>query len=555
MTEFRMKSRILTIAAAFLCCISCIESNTKLGGTLIPIEQTYKVFTTDIPLEDINVAMADSLSGYSQTRISVGAIRDEDYGLTTRATALTLIPMFVDNLDLGTDRVFKRFHISLAKDTTNYCSESQKSILQKLNVFELDRALDPTEDYDCNGSISHGDRRISSGIPVFAGGDSLSFNFSREFGEKYLSMTSEDVSDMDKYLERFPGIYIESDKPSGNGGRINMFDIQLSYDPSYYYITGNYATLNFEANFNGERKDTAMYFYIGALDFYDLDSLLTKNSGGDFPQYALTVTGHETRDKAGKAGSVIPIEGGGGLKPRISATYLKHLAEEAIAKEGGIPSEAVINKASLVFPFEFPEDYKDMDRWPDYLSPSCRIRYEESVSFMGLTDASSSTENQGDINRSTLRYAPDITYHMQEILRIDEKDTQDLRTQRLLNGSFDIWLLIMANEIVVTENQANSEMSDYYNYLAYSSYYNNMYGGYGGYGYGGYGYGGYGNSYSNYYTYAMLAAMASSTSSTTETKVQMDKDRFYKASLNGPACTTGEAPRLELTFSIPNKAQ
>lgn len=548
-----MKSRIIAIAAAFLCCISCIESNTELGGTLIPVEQTYKVFTKDIPLEDIDISMADSLSGYSQTRISIGAIRDKDYGLTTRASALTLIPMFGDKLDLGTDRVFKRFHISLAKDSTNVCNSSQKSILQNFNVFELERALDPDKDFDCNSTIKHGEDRVSSGIPVYTGGDSLSFNFSREFGEKYLSMTDSDVSDMDKYLSRFPGIYIESDKPVGGGGRINLFNFQLTLN-EYHYITGNYATLNYEANFNGVRKDTALYFYIGALDFYALDSLVANGTAGAFPQYALTVTGHETREKAGKAMEKIPVEGGGGLKPRISATYLKQIAEDAILKEGGIPSEAVINKASLVFPFEFPENYQEMDRWPDFLSPSCRIKNEDSASFMGLTDSSSSDENQGDINRSTLKYAPDITYHMQEILRIDENKANDIRTKRLHDGSYDIWLLIMANETVVTENQGNSEMSDYYNYLAYSSYYNDMYGGYG---YGGYGYGGYGygNSYSNYYTYAMLAAMASSNTSTTETKVQMDKDRFYKASLNGPGFSGGATPKLELTFSIPNKAE
>ena len=160
---------------------------------------------------------------------------------------------------------------------------------------------------------------------------------------------------------------------------------------------------------------------------------------------------------------------------------------------------------------------------------------------MGLTDSSSSSENQGDVNRSLLQYAPDITYHMQELVRIDESDTDNAKTKRLNEGAYDIWLLIMANETITTTTSGSSEMSDYYNYLAYQSYYNAMYG------YGG----GYSNYYSNYYSYAMMAAYASASSTSTSQQVMLDKDRFYRASLNGPAAADGRVPTLELTFAIP----
>ena len=78
----------------------------------------------------------------------------------------------------------------------------------------------------------------------------------------------------------------------------------------------------------------------------------------------------------------------------------------------------------------------------------------------------------------------------------------------------------------------------------------NGYGGYGGYGYGDY----YG--YNNYYNYYMMAAYAnaSSSSSTTSSAMELDRDRFYNARLNGPGATS-DKPSLKITFSAPKKAE
>jgi hypothetical protein len=111
-------------------------------------------------------------------------------------------------------------------------------------------------------------------------------------------------------------------------------------------------------------------------------------------------------------------------------------------------------------------------------------------------------------------------------------------------------------------------MNDLYQSLMYSSYYNNMmydpygygygYGGYG-YGYGGYGYGGYGGyGYDNYYNYMMMASMAGSYNQTSETStIELDKDRYYRCTLNGPTYSDKieELPRLRVTFSAPKSAE
>ena len=200
-----------------------------------------------------------------------------------------------------------------------------------------------------------------------------------------------------------------------------------------------------------------------------------------------------------------------------------------------------------------------MEKYPQVLSPTVRLRSEDSgyITYAGLTDSSIASEDQGDINRSTCKYTPDISHHVQQILNL--KDDANL-------SSYDIWMLIMHDEIV-EEDSSSSMYDDYYNSLLYSSYYNNMmyggYGGYGGYGYG-YGYGGYGGydpygygygyGYDNYYNYMMMAAMSSSYSTSDTSERSLDKDRYYNGVLNGPGAE-GEKPSLKITFSVPQTAE
>lgn len=553
MTHSKMKLRLIGIAALVFGCASCIENDTSLGSNLVPVGQTYKFYTASLPLENIEIAMADEMSGYSNLRVTTGAVMDEDYGMTTRSSALTMIPIFRDSMVIGKNPEFKNFHFALGKDTLSVNDPEQKHILQTINVYELLAPIDEKKDFDCNKPLGHGSARITNGIPIYNGGDSLSFNFNEEFARKFLSLSKEDLKDYDSYTKKMPGIYIETEAPEGNGGRINMFNLQLGYDPDNNYFTGNYAKLNYSAEFNGERRDTAVLFYFGAGKFHDIDSLLSTTTTGSFPQNALNLTSQQTDSKLGMAGEKIYIEGGGGLKPVIRAKDIKALAEEIILSKGGIPSQTVINRASLVFPFEFPDNHEDMVYWPQILSPTCRIgrdpEDEESVtSYMGLTDSSSESEDQGNVNRSTLNYSPAITYHLQEVLKIDENDKDSEKAEKLRRGDYDIWLLIMANETITTTNSGNKDLSEMYNYLAYQSYYNNMYGGYG--------YGssyGYGNYYSNYYNYAMMAQYAGSSTTSTTISVRLDRDRFYRAALNGPKSGNGRVPRLEITFAIPNE--
>ncbi|MGN1211625.1 MAG: hypothetical protein ACI4TM_08050, partial [Candidatus Cryptobacteroides sp.] len=520
------------------CAVSCISIDENIGRGFTPEGHWFSVGTVSFPLVATESVAPDSLSGFNSYLMALGSVRDSKFGLARRSTAFTLVPT-TDSLDFGENRRVRGFHFTAVKNSLSVPQDGQERILQNVNVYALKKPITDSTYY--SNALTNEDfkdeLRITKGIPVYNGGDSLSFDFTEEFAKEYMSVTQEELDSLNKYTKRFPGIYICTDDPVGSGGRINIFDIAVQVN-SEYYVTGNYAELKITADY-GSRKDvdTSFLYYFGPA---------VKGTTGQ--QYAMNLC--EQEESIMREEDEILVEGGTGLKPVISSKEIRDSIYAKLASKGISPSSVIINKASIVLPFTFPADYEMMDAYPEYLSPTTRIRYTDAngnrqVTYVGLTDSSSSTENQGDVDRSICQYAPDISHHVQNIIGLG--DDADF-------SIYDIWMLIMKEETVsTTDMSSSSSMDDYYQNLAYANYYNNMYyGGYGGYGYG---YGGYGYGYNdyygynNYYNYLMMAQMYSSSSSstTTSTSILLDSYRYYKCVLNGNS--TGNGPRMDIIFS------
>ena len=80
--------RFAAIGAILLGSASCITINEELGGNLIPIDQKWDVYPQKpVVLEDIRLQMSDSLSGYSTTRFTFGAVNDAGVLGTSSKTA------------------------------------------------------------------------------------------------------------------------------------------------------------------------------------------------------------------------------------------------------------------------------------------------------------------------------------------------------------------------------------------------------------------------------------------------------------------------------------
>lgn len=552
-----MKKRIvLFLLAAGILGVSCVKVDNSLGKGLVDKNLIYNTYTEEFPLEQIRMKLSKDLSGYSDSYLTIGAIRDPKFGLTTRSAAFPLIPA-LDTLDLGENPQAVSFDIYFEADSISCADDSQKGIIQNIYVYELLDSLDRSITV-ASKDIPHGSQRITKGIPVYDGTGALDFNFTQEFAQKYvdglvslgkiLKQREDDGIDLYKeYVNLLPGIYIETDVPEGDGGRINMFNFScLSVSNNYYQRNNNIALLKVNAKWDGVRKDSTFLFVPGEMEFSNEAKALSDNE--KFYQYCFNRTFHSTTECA--PDTELLVEGGTGLKPVISAQELREKTVAAIRANGGDPDKAIIVKATIELPYEQPADYMEMKYFPTVLSPTIRTTAKSSdteiITFAGLTDASVSTEDQGDIDRSNLMYSPDITYHLQELLKRDDLDTET---------NADIWLLTIHTR---KEADASGSLYDnsYYQNLLYASYYNSLYGGgYGGYGYGygSYGYGGYGNSYySNYYNYMMLAQMMAASQQQTYTYTQeLDKDRYYKAVLNGPQAA--RPPIFRVTYAFPGK--
>ncbi|MGN0202184.1 MAG: hypothetical protein ACI399_04690 [Candidatus Cryptobacteroides sp.] len=528
--------KICIAAALILGMVSCVTVDERLGGDLLATNQKYDIYTAELPLEDIRMFPVDSLVAFSSKRITFGSIRDDEFGLTKRGSVVTLVPV-LDTFDFGKDPKFSKFTFRCGSDSISVSDRSQTQILQNVNVYELTKPVDNYKDFS-QSEIQHNGRRITKGVPIVNGKDSLVFEFTEEYGKKYFDITQEDLEDLDTYTKKFPGIYITTDDPSGNGGRFNMFEFDIMESSNGYATrTDNYAVLYFNSEYEGERKDSLLMFYFSPTKMHDLDSLMNNNILPS--QYVFNVDYHEkSSEYLGNAKDRIFIEGGSGIKPMVPSQHIRDLINNEITKKGGDPSTTLITKATIELPFTFPEDYDSMFKYPLTLSPTIKIRQDSSVTYAGLTDASVSSENQGDIDRSRCEYAPDLTHHVQQIIRLDE----DADFQR-----YDVWFLIMWYATNTTYNADASELADYYQQLAYYSYYNALYGGYGG-----YGYGSYSSMYSGYYSYLMMAEYASSAATTTTTSSEMDKDHYYCAVLNGPE-SQGRRPMLKVCYAIPKK--
>lgn len=592
--------RLAAIGAILLCSASCVDINERLGENFIPTDQQWDVYVASKPLDNIILKTADSLSALSTRRITVGAINDGVLGTTRKASSFTLVPIIPD-LDLGENTVVRQFHFNAVRDTLSTMNDNEQRMLQNIYVYGLRKQLDSTvlytdsfnpgvkakdETIDNRDRFVDFSRYITAGIPVYSGGDSLAFDFSKAYADELIKgikrfqseMSEEQQDTLENYLDYVPGIYIECDSPIGTGGRINMFDLALEFD-SGGYVSGNYSELKITADY-GDRKqvDTSFLFIYGPYSFVE-----AYTSSSNVPtQYAFNTSWHSTDEKykeGVKAQTEIFVEGGSGVKPVIKAADIKEKLHTMIAESDIVnPDEVVINKATITLPYNIGSDYARLDKYPTILSPTVRLRSSgenKYVSYAGLTDSSIESENQGNINRSLSKYSPDISHHVQEILKLEKKDgeTDAEFDKRLAN--YDIWFLIMSEEVTKTSS-GSSGYNDYYNNLLYNSYYNNMmydpygygygYGGYGGYGYGygGYGYGGYGyGGYgSNYYNYMMMASLygSSSSGSTESISTDIDKDRYYSAVLNGPEAVTGAGteecrPTIRITFSAPKTAE
>lgn len=582
-----LKRYLYAILAGLLTAVSCVKVNTDLGQNLSPREHRYDVICEDIPLKNIRVQRVDSSYAYSAFRMTIGAVRDESYGLTVKSAAFTLVP--ADSiLNFGRETIFEELFLNIKCDSLSVPFGEDARTAQTMRVYALNENCDINDpnEFLYTGDVSKidralaGEQPVTDYTPVYCGEDSLNIHFSRTFynalGNKWLSKATEnerqekvykvdhaDTMSNSSYLKDFPGLYITCDPPSSGKGRFNLFQLKLDINSSSYLISGNYAELRFKAKYGASTayKDTSFVFLIGAQsvpkDAAQLPLQEAFNGISHTPLPSLPpldgMTLKTATDAQGatwyyyQAGSKIHLEGGAGLRPVVSAGEIREALLRSFAeKKVKDRSKVIIDKASLIFSYKAMDDYGKMTEYPRMLAPMHISRYKiksrsygqtETIAytdFPPVTDAGVSAENQGVLDRSNRAYSPDISFHVQHLLKLSDPTGKDLEKQ-------DIWMFIKAPETIVTQAVSNAD-SDYYNRMMYYSYLNSMYGGYGGYGY---------NNYNSYYSMMYYYSMMNTSSGTSSSVQNMaDAARWYNAVLCGPD-DPDDYPVLRVVYSVP----
>ena len=267
-----MKKILALCLAAALVLPGCVKVDNSLGESLVDKSLLLNTYTVDFPISEIAMKPSSDLSAYSDTHLTIGALRDETFGLTTRDAAFTLVPA-PDQMDLGENPVAVSFNLFFTSDTISVENDSQERILQNIYVYELLEKL-PSSSRPTGTEIPHSVHTVTAGIPTYNGTGALDINFTREFAQKYVDAIKslgdtlidreKNISKYDDYVEKLPGIYMETDDPVGMGGRINLFDFScLSVVSGYYQRNENIAILTVNSTWDGERKDSSFFFVPG----------------------------------------------------------------------------------------------------------------------------------------------------------------------------------------------------------------------------------------------------------------------------------------------------
>ena len=477
---------------------SCVDASNSLATSFIPTNQDISIMMDEFDLP-VTMKSSDSLQSYSASYLTVGSINTPEFGIVNLAAACDICPPH-DTLELKGDPKFKMLTILMNVNNMQTVAGGSVDIIQNIYAYQLKRPIDTLDIYNNSmGCEDHEKEIISQGLPIISNDSVIILKTTEEFGSQFLTATKEELDSLDLFSRRFKGIYIETDPQDPNiyGGRINYVD-----------ITNSYAALTYErTDSTGARSDTTVNFVLGYNYSVNINQTSSQHLATDEPT------------------EEIYVEGLSGIKPHIKAKDIRDIMDNWAAKNEYDLDNVIITRASIILPYEYPEDYKTLNYFPGNIYPCLRYASDSILFYSPLEEIYDNTVVKGDNNRSLFEYRADISHYLQELIRMDADE---------IGKKEDLWMMPISETESSSSSSSSYDYYDYYNYLNYYNYYNYYgYSGYGGYNdY--YGYSGY---YNNYY----------GTSSSSETYYTTDYINYHVAKLNGNKSDNG--PKLKITYS------
>lgn len=405
------KTAFYTIIAAMTAAIaatSCVDNDRTMGHSLVPDEYNLSLGTKTFDLPVTN-RVSDSTQSSNSSNMLIGTLSDPIFGTVTANSASYILP-YSDSTDFGDDPLLLSAYLTLQIDSTYCLEDNQKGIHQRIHIYKLTSPIDSTKLF-CN-SITPADydpTPVTVSDPVIYGSGSIRLDLRPEFALELLKTTPEEFKDLNLFLERIHGLYIEVEQPlnTQSGGRLN-------------YLSLGYSTINIDYRLNDPDRgfvdhDTTESFVFGyttALNNYR------------------TTSAHLENDTPGDS---LYLEGLSGIKPHIAAMDLKRMLDRWIREEGLEGLTIFLSRAHITLPYEMPQDYARFDtEHPEsiYAFTSTPWATDTLRLYTPLPEIRNVT-NKGEINRSLKEYTLDITSYIQDLLLTDSAD---------INSSMDLWI-------------------------------------------------------------------------------------------------------------------
>lgn len=402
----------LSLAAAALTAVSCIENDRTLGQGLVPPEYNLILGTKTFDLPVTN-RVSDSIQASNSSNMLVGTLSDPLFG-TVKVNSASFILPYSDSTDFGDSPRLRSAYINLAIDSTYYLEDNQQGIHQRIRIYKLTTPIDSTKRF-CN-SITGADYDpvpVTVSDPVIYGSGTVRIDLTDEFAMELLSTTPEEFKDLNLFLDRIHGLYLEVEDPinTESGGRLN-------------YLSLGYSTINIEYTLNDPDRG-----------FVDHDTTESFVFGYTTALNNCTTTSEHLVDST--PGDSLFLEGLSGVKPHISAADLKQMLNNWLREEGLGTTPIFLSRAELTFPYEMPEDYSRFDTEHPaaiYAFTSTPWATDTMRYYKPLPEIYNSV-NTGKINRSVREYSLDITTYLQDLLQTDSS---------YIDPSMDLWIAPIA---------------------------------------------------------------------------------------------------------------
>ncbi len=372
--------------------MSCNDPN-GLGMDLLPSTDLINVHSKVIR-EDISAFthVEDSIKTDEATNSLLGSINDPVFGNTTVdfATQFRLVKFPEYGTNPVVDSVkFYLYYRYLYGDTVTP---------QKIRIYELESSINYDATYkneDLKEKASNtllGEYEFIPKVEL----DSttadtiyqlLAIPIDPSLGEKLISADSLDLVNNDVFLQFFKGLYIETEKVSGDGGTILTLEATTNSALVVYY--------NNDSNRQAAEPDTmSIAYYI--TDFSArLNRFNHDYSGTAFENHLNSETEQD---------SLIYIQATGGLQSKIQIANLEGWNDSV---------NVAINKAELIF--EIDTLASEIDKFPPPNQLLFTIIDEDGKQYLPKDYVFSPTFYGGSL-RSDYTYRFNITQHLQQII-------------------------------------------------------------------------------------------------------------------------------------------